>query len=377
MGLTDAGLLWFIIALAVGGAATLVVQWHRLSGAGAVPVLGRIGAILGLNLLVLLAAGVVVNDQYDFFVSWSDLIGSESTTVVTTHAGGSVAQAVTADPPGPSSSQAPPQLPVAAAAGTDTQYEVTGTVSGVTAPVVVILPPGYSDPANANRRYPVVEAFPGYPGSAIGVLRHFNLAGTNDVLVASHRMAPTLFVIPTTWTPPGRDTECVNGPPGTTQTETWVAQDVPAWVQSHFRVQPGRASWATFGMSAGGWCAAMTAMLHPSRFAAAIVLGGYFRPDWGNWVPYPPGALAVRRYDLVTLARTAPPPVALWVYTSAQDTLSGPSTRALLAAARAPLSVTADVASSGGHRLSQWTPVLSPALQWLGTNVPGFAPGPA
>jgi hypothetical protein len=51
----------------------------------------------------------------------------------------------------------------------------------------------------------------------------------------------------------------------------------------------------------------MAAMLHPSQFGGAIVMGGYFRPDFGpKYEPFAPGSAADHRYDLVDLARKAP-----------------------------------------------------------------------
>jgi hypothetical protein len=44
-------------------------------------------------------------------------------------------------------------------------FEVTGPVSHLTGKVVVHVPAGYSDPAQAGRRYPVTETFHGYPGT--------------------------------------------------------------------------------------------------------------------------------------------------------------------------------------------------------------------
>ena len=115
-------------------------------------------------------------------------------------------------------------------------------------------------------------------------------------------------------------------------------------------------------------------MLHPQQYGAGVVMGGYFAPEFGaNFVPFGPGSAAARRYDLVSLARSAPPPVALWIETSHSDSVSYPSTARLLAAARPPLSVRALVLSHAGHRLGLWIGELPQVLTWLGTNVSGFS----
>lgn len=142
-----------------------------------------------------------------------------------------------------------------------------------------------------------------------------------------------------------------------------------------FRVSTDRASWATIGLSAGGWCAAMATMLHPAQYSAAVVLGGYFRPEFGPFYqPYPAKAPAGARYDLVRLAHQAAPPVAIWLETSHADPVSYSSSAAFLKATRSPTAVDAVVLQHAGHRLSVWQGLLPQALTWLGTNVAGFSP---
>lgn len=192
-----------------------------------------------------------------------------------------------------------------------------------------------------------------------------------DALTAEHRLAPSIVVVPRIDTPASLDTECVNGGPGQPQTDTWLARDIPAWTAHHFRVTLTRTSWATLGYSYGGWCAASLSMRHPDVFGAAVVLLGYFRPDFS--AAYDPLTTATQRgYDLVTMAHTAPPPVAMWVLTSREDPLSYPTTSKFLSVARSPLDVTGTVLAHGGHRDSVFTPYVPAALAWLAQTMPGF-----
>jgi pimeloyl-ACP methyl ester carboxylesterase len=256
-------------------------------------------------------------------------------------------------------------------------YTVKGPLSGITGTVVVQLPPGYTDPVDASVRYPVIEAFQGYPGSAEQWIRTMNLGGVVAQQAASKRMRPALVVSPEVEIPAGMDTECVNGSAGNPQMETWLAQDVPNWVTHTFRVQTNRASWATIGLSAGGWCAAMVAMLHPAQYAAAIVMGGYFRPEFGAFYEaYPPSSQLADRYDLIALSKRKPPPVAIWLETSHSDPISYDSSAAFLKAARPPLAVDATVLQHAGHRISLWQGLLPGSLTWLGANIPGFKATP-
>jgi enterochelin esterase-like enzyme len=243
--------------------------------------------------------------------------------------------------------------------------------------VVVQLPPGYSDPAKASTRYPVIEAFHGYPGSSIQWTRSMNIGRAIATRVVTRRMRPALIVIPQIEIPAGVDTECVNGGPGQPQLETWIAQDVPNWVARNFRVATARQSWATIGLSAGAWCAVSVTTLHPAQFSAAIVLGGYFRPEFGPFYqPYAPGSALARRYDVIALASRRAPPVAIWLETSHSDRVSYLSSADFLKAVKAPMSVDATVLQHAGHRISLWKGLLPNALNWLGSKIPGFAPLP-
>ncbi len=118
----------------------------------------------------------------------------------------------------------------------------------------------------------------------------------------------------------------------------------------------------------------MLTMRHPDTFGAAIMLGGYYEPWWQTKPPWAIPSATESQYDLINLAKTKPPAVALWVQTSKRDPESWPQTQKFLAAAKQPTLVTAVVDTSGGHTWSTWTPHITPALTWLGKTVPGFAP---
>jgi enterochelin esterase-like enzyme len=374
-------LLLMLAVLSVAAVVAMVLLWPRLARTAVWTVLGRLGLITLVNALVLLLALALVNHQFQFFGDWSDLIGATSsqgtTAAVATVAGGSPRSAVVA-PVAPQQAAPPASTSVVIARdATSTTYAVTGGSSKITSEVQVFLPNGYADAVNASHRYPVLEGFGGYPSVVTSTAKAYDLAAQLTSLTDQHLLAPTIAVMVQPWTPPGRDTECANGPGGASaadQVETYVSVDVPAWVRSTFRSRADRGSWATWGPSAGAWCAAVAAMLHPDTFGAFISIGGYCRVEWGNWQPYAAGDPRAARYDLVALAGTNPPPVAAWIYTSKQDSQSAPSTLPFIAAAHAPLAVSAHVAETGGHRTPLWKPWLPVALTWLGSVSPGFSP---
>jgi pimeloyl-ACP methyl ester carboxylesterase len=241
--------------------------------------------------------------------------------------------------------------------------------------VVVQLPVGYTSAADASRTYPVLEAFQGYPGSPMAWPKVFHTRQYIQSAVSAHRLRAPILVSPQVEFPTGADTEGVNGPPGSPQVETWLTRDVPDWVGQHFRVEANRNAWATIGYSAGGWVAAMATVLHPAQYGAGIVMGGYFRPDFGPFYePFTPSDPRYRSYDLPRRVAHHPPPVSLWVQTSHADPLSYSSSAAFLRSTRAPTAVHAVVLRNAGHRISVWVALLPEALQWLGQNVSGFRP---
>ncbi|MDU0315122.1 alpha/beta hydrolase-fold protein [Phycicoccus sp. M110.8] len=352
------------VALFVVLAAGLPVVRRRW-----VAVTTRAGGIAALNVVVLCLVGVIANDHFGFYVSWNDLAGARSPVTITHH-GGTTRLALShrlrggLTPP-------PSVLPALKASGRLQTFQVRGSTSGLSGEVLVLLPPGY-DPSS-SRRYPVIEALHGIPGNATSWLRGMNLQQSLDAEVAARKIAPSLVVLPQDNFPLSLDGECVNGPSGTPQTETWLAQDVPRFVTSHFRVATDRGSWAVAGYSEGGWCAAMVGMLHPNIFGGDLVFSGTFRPEFTpTYRPF--GHALPARYDLIRLAAKNPPAMAMWVQSSKRDGYSYPPTALFLKSVRAPLSVTTDLLKTGGHRVMLWASEVPSALQWLGQGLPGFAP---
>jgi S-formylglutathione hydrolase FrmB len=375
MELTSGGLL-VVLGIVAAVAFVLLVLGFPRTRRRWLGALSRGSEALVLSLTVLLFAGAVLNDQYLFYVSWSDLFGANA-SVTATHAGGTARQAVEAKAKGPGLGpvRVPQVLPPLPSPGQRIQrYTVTGARSHITAEVLVYLPPGY-DP-KAAKKYPVIMALHGLPGHPEGYFTGLHIDQTLDALVATHQLAPSVVVIPQINSPSSLDTECVDAPTAVgPKDETWLAHDVPAWTVSHFAVQTARTSWATMGFSFGGWCSAMLGIRHPDVFAGSIVLEGYFRPDFSrSYDPITAGSAAARGYDLVRIVRNDPPPVAMWVMASRSDSLSYPTTAEVLRYARPPMSVTSVLLKTGGHRVAIFLPFIRSSLIWLGQALPGFRP---
>lgn len=367
MRLTDPRLPWFLGTLAAGVLATIVLGWPRWRRPVARAV-SRGVAVLLMNGLVIGTAFLVLNNSYVFYTSWSDVFGGSKpdASIQVGGRGTDALQKVSAPGLGKVVGRRDYALPEPRRRLQ--RYVVRDAASGLNMPVLVYLPPHYRP--RAARTYPVIVGLHGYPGVAKSFTR-LNFLKTIDALTRAHTLAPSILVIPTIDQPASLDTECLNGPVGTPQSDTWLSKELPNWIVRHFHVRTKRQDWTTFGYSYGGWCAAELTMRHPGLFAAGIIFEGYFHPEFGrSYRPLTDSAL--KPYDLVAMAGHHPPPVDLWVFTSKQDKLSYPTSSAFLSRAKAPLSVTAIVVPVGGHRGSVFEPYTARALTWLAGTLKAF-----
>lgn len=76
MGLTSHELLTLALMAALGAVVGTVLYWPRLARPGLPAVLGRITTILVTQLAVLVVVGLLVNNYFSFYSSWSDLLGT-------------------------------------------------------------------------------------------------------------------------------------------------------------------------------------------------------------------------------------------------------------------------------------------------------------
>lgn len=246
-----------------------------------------------------------------------------------------------------------------------------------TTEVMVHLPAGYLQ--HPERRYPVIVALSGIPGGPSTFRRAFRLGHVVDSAASRGELSEAIIVAPTPY-PGTYDTECVDADPGTElsarggggQYESYLADVLPAWIRTHLRTVEHPEAWASYGYSAGGWCANMLAMRHPDLFASAISLAGYYQPLYASGQQWRPAGDP--RYDLPSLAADEAPAVRLWFFYGADDPLPHPSLALMQQSVRAPTSLTVTSTPRGGHAPSLWVQVTPEALDWLGRSSPGFSP---
>lgn len=136
----------------------------------------------------------------------------------------------------------------------------------------VILPPGYFDPANAARRYPVVYLIHGYPfGGPRDWLTSGDAPGTLLALQQANVTEPMIVVsVDMTAGNPARDWECLDVPGGP-QLETYLAKTVVPAIDHRYRTQADRGHRALGGMSGGGFGALNIGLHHVDEFGTLVI----------------------------------------------------------------------------------------------------------
>jgi hypothetical protein len=139
-------------------------------------------------------------------------------------------------------------------------------------PANVMLPPGYYDPANAGRRYPVVYLIHGFPaGSADDWFTAGDALGTMRNLLGDRLVRPMIVVAPDmTAEQPATDWECLNVPGGP-QLEDYLVKSVVPAIDQQFRTLSDRRHRALGGMSGGGYCALNIGLKHLASFGSLLI----------------------------------------------------------------------------------------------------------
>lgn len=382
-------LCWVV---AVAGFVAAVAIGPRIAKASPKMWAARAGTHLGSTVLIVVALLASLNAQYSWYADWTDLangmFGGSSAVDLKTGSGGAAevshnaaadrkADVAAADKyqagrdaflaglhvkqdPGPGGQFVHVHVPgLGAAAGKDA------------GDVLVWLPQSYTNPANKNRTYPVIEAFHGIPGGERDYESTWYRADKVFAPAMRDRLLGDAILIAPDLAPSHYDTECVDG--AGVNMETWTTKDVPNFIIEHFRVKPEAAAWAALGYSAGAYCSAMVTVNHPDRYGAGIILGGYFTPMFSNWVPFAAGQIP-ERYDVLKQLVLTRPATNIWIEVSSKDKLSGPPSEKFVKSALPPTAVTSVTLPHAGHRMEVWAAVIPQSLAWLGKTLPAFAP---
>ncbi len=315
-----------------------------------------------------------VNKYYDYYQSWnsaiSDFTGSglPATAVVSGKNANSALGISTV-----LNNDIYTQL--AAQQGYTLQIQVHGKLSGITRTVLVFLPPQYFQPAYKGYRFPAIELIHGFPGGPNDWLTAMGVTQIYNQLLSTRQAKPAVLVIPDANGARGVSLQCLNQVGGP-QDATYLAKDVPAYLNKVLRIWGGR-TWGIAGYSEGGYCAANLGVQYGSTFDAAGVMSGYFAPFKNQFPsgfvnPFGKSKALATLNDPMKELLNLPPGVQVaqfWLGAgnkSIGDVHAAELFRQLASFRQpgAPLLVV-----PGGHTMYTWRQLAAPMLTWMTTQL--------
>jgi putative esterase len=230
------------------------------------PVLRRVGLSTLVTLIALAGAGVVVNGYVGYAPDLASLLRSAPSLVGIRDSGPS-----TADAGGPDTGGRYPARLFSLRLGDPADRIPPGRTW-------VYLPAGYSDPANAHRRYPVAYLLPGYPSSSYDWFGAGRLAASAASLQRQGLLRPMILVSPDVSGGSRQDTECLDSSVGGPRIETFLTRTVVTTVDHDYRTLAERSERVLGGVSAGGFCALNVGLRHQQEFGVLLGLMPYGDP---------------------------------------------------------------------------------------------------
>jgi S-formylglutathione hydrolase FrmB len=146
-----------------------------------------------------------------------------------------------------------------------------GNLEGETADpdVTIYLPPGYD--INRNMRYPVVYILHGYSGTdATWTGRLAKLPESLDKDIAEKTAKEMIVVMPNAYTKYGGS--MYSNSVTTGDWESYIAEDLVAYMDKNYRTIPNRMSRGIAGHSMGGYGAVRIAMKRPDVFSSLYIM---------------------------------------------------------------------------------------------------------
>ncbi|MCT9870244.1 alpha/beta hydrolase [Paenarthrobacter aurescens] len=220
---------------------------------------------------VILLSAVQVNLYFGLNNSVADLLGTAVARIQPLET--SLKRSPDAQPgPDFSTWKAPESMP---GLGILRKADIPGTVSGFAArEAYIYLPPAYQTAARPS--LPVLVLFSGQPGGPADWLTGGQLRSQLDRFAeAHHGVAPVTVVVDPNGTGNG-NTMCMDSL--IAQADTYLSQDVPAWIKSTLDVSTDPRQWAVGGFSFGGTCAMQMGTAHPEIFPSILAFSAEREP---------------------------------------------------------------------------------------------------
>ncbi|OKL50254.1 alpha/beta hydrolase [Boudabousia marimammalium] len=255
------------------------------------------------------------------------------------------------------------------------QTKFTGPISQISQEVDVWVPREFSlDPNPPQPDYRVIIFLHGSPGNPFASQAALRAGEKLQAAIDQGKLPPTIMVFPGL-NVDGQEPDCVNlvERPAV---ETWLAQELPTMLHSVFpQISAIRGDWNLTGVSAGGYCAVRTALLHPQVFGSTASLSGYNRPTVGLL-----SEAGVQLYNANTLSNLIglprKYPTRILFASSANDRDADFLTVSTNQISPLPGDEYANLPLTGGHNWGAWNEVLPNVLSWIGeqSEVPHLQP---
>ncbi|GAA4553120.1 alpha/beta hydrolase [Pseudonocardia xishanensis] len=314
--------------------------------------------------LVLVTAGIKINAVYAYRPTLAGVFGLPAANAIDFAA---VPAALPVAAPGPDGSVeagwvAPADLP---GTGRVATVPIPGTVSGFAArPAEVYLPPAYL--VSPRPLLPVLVLVGGQPGDPADWLVAGELAKIMDAFARAHAGLAPIVVVPDATGSAFADPLCLDSRLGNVQ--TYLAEDVPAWVATHLQADPNRR--AIGGFSYGGTCSLQLAANRPDVYPTFLDMSGQVEPSLGTREQTVAAAFGDRpdplaAFRAVNPLEHLPPGIAGRVVVGREDEIYGPQARRVVDAARAAgLDVTLSLVA-GTHSWTVAKDGLVAELPWI------------
>jgi len=277
--------------------------------------------------------------------------------------------------------------------GTNVMVTVPSTKSGFPENQVdVYLPPSWFQ--NPTPKLPVIEMFPGSPGT-----NHDWYAGggadvTSNAFAATNKGVTPIIVSPNiNMDPPNQDSdsEC-SDTSSQGHVQTFLVQDLPTYIIKTFTTAPLGKQWAVSGLSEGGTCANILGFRYPQDFSVVASFSGDASPSFNGESKaqtitdlYGGSAAAFTANDPQTLLFGKFTTSSAWFGVGQQDNTGVPigsefvdAAKQLYSLSTAPRVGMQSVCLSmtpGGHDFPFWKSAFENALPWIAWRL-GVAPEP-
>ena len=260
--LPDDVLLWSVPAI-----AALILALLRIPRSTTRQRIAGIAAFL----LVLLLSGVQINAYFGLNRTVSDLMGTALARIPVLETG--LMRQPGGPPPVSLEGWAPQgEMPNE---GVLRKATIPGAASGLeTREAYIYLPPAYFA---ANRpALPVLVLFSGQPGGPADWLTGGALRTHMDTFAASRGGVAPVVVVADPNGSQSANTLCLNSQ--IARADTFLAVDVPAWINATLDVDPRHSRWAAGGFSFGGTCAVQMGTRHPDLYSSVLAFSSELEP---------------------------------------------------------------------------------------------------